>query len=255
MDDGFIEPDWLAPARVRAVASTRRAPGASAPPFERCNLGARSGDDPQQVMANRAALAAALALPSSPHWLHQVHGTGVLRIDAPLATPRPIDAEPQADAAVTAVPGAVLAVLSADCLPMLFAAEDGSVIGAAHAGWRGLAAGVLEATVAAMAMPPERVLAWFGPAIGAASYEVGDEVRAAFVAGDPEASAAFVATRPGHWRCDLYALARLRLRRLGLRRVGGGDRDTVGEPAWFHSHRRDGAASGRQATLIWLALD
>lgn len=253
MDDGFIDPDWPAPARVRAVASTRRAPGGSAPPFGRCNLGARSGDDPRQVLANRADVAVALALPSAPHWLHQVHGAGVLGVDAPLPSPRPIAAEPQADAAVTAAPGAVLAVLSADCLPVLFAAADGGVVGAAHAGWRGLAAGVLEATVAAMATPPERVLAWLGPAIGAASYEVGAEVRAAFVAGDPEASAAFAATRPGHWRCDLYALARLRLRRLGLRRIGGGDRDTFAESACFHSHRRDGAASGRQATLIWLA--
>jgi YfiH family protein len=135
---------------------------------------------------------------------------------------------------------------------VLFAAADGSVVAAAHAGWRGLAAGVLEATVASMAVAPARLQAWLGPAIGPASYEVGDEVRAAFSADHPEAAACFVASRPGHWRCDLYALARLRLARLGLHRVAGGGHDSFGEPALFHSHRRDGAGSGRQATLIWI---
>jgi YfiH family protein len=255
MDPGFIEPHWPLPTPVHAAASTRRAPGASAPPFDRCNLGARSRDDALRVAGNRAALASALGLPSAPVWLQQVHGTGVLRVETPLATPRPVDAEPTADAAVTRAPGAVLAVLSADCLPVLFAADDGSVVGAAHAGWRGLAAGVLEATVAAMAIAPARVLAWLGPAIGPASYEVGDEVRAAFTALHADAAIAFRASRPGHWRCDLYRLARLRLQSLGLERIHGGGLDTFGEPSRFHSYRRDGADSGRQATLIWLAPD
>jgi hypothetical protein len=146
----------------------------------------------------------------------------------------------------------VLAILSADCLPVLFAADDGSAIGAAHAGWRGLAAGVLEATVARLAVAPARLLAWLGPAAGPTSYEVGEEVRCAFVDPRPDAGAAFVATRPGHWLCDLYALARLRLRAVGVARIGGGTRCTIGEPKAFYSHRRDGH-SGRMASLLWMA--
>jgi len=239
--------DWAAPAGVRGVATTRRGPGVSRPPFDTFNLGLRSGDDEAAVRANRAALAAALALPSAPKWLAQVHGTAVARFDG-TASP---DAEPVADAAVTSVPGVVLAILTADCLPVLFAARDGSGIGAAHAGWRGLAGGVLEATVAAMGTAPADLVAWLGPAAGPRSYEVGDEVREAFLAHDPRAAAAFAATRPGHWRVDLYALARQRLAALGIDDVGGGDRCTIAEPADFYSYRRDGR-TGRQATLAWI---
>jgi YfiH family protein len=157
-----------------------------------------------------------------------------------------------ADAAVTGTPGVVLAILSADCLPVLLAARDGSEIAAAHAGWRGLAAGVLEATVAAMRSPAPDLVAWLGPAAGPAAYEIGEEVREAFVSRDPGAASAFIATRPGHWRVDLYALARRRLAACGVTRVHGGDRCTISEPAGFFSHRRDGR-SGRMATLAWLA--
>ncbi|HEX7112922.1 MAG TPA: peptidoglycan editing factor PgeF [Mizugakiibacter sp.] len=249
MRAGFLSPQWPAPPCVRAAVSMRDAPGVSGAPFGPCNLGARSGDDPVAVAANRSALAGALALPSAPLWLQQVHGTQVADADAVAAGD-----EPQADAAVARVPGRVLAILTADCLPVLFACDDGGAVAAAHAGWRGLAAGVLEATLDALAAPPANVLAWLGPAIGAASYEVGEEVRAAFVDRDAGAAAAFAPTRPGHWRCDLEALARRRLGAAGITRVHGGGFDTFAD-ARFHSYRRDGARSGRFASLVWIAPD
>jgi YfiH family protein len=246
-DAGAVGIAWTAaPRGVRGVATTRDGPGVSAPPFDAFNLGLRSGDDDAAVRANRAALAAALALPSSPRWLRQVHGSDVVRFDADGN-----DAEPTADAAVTSMPGVVLAILTADCLPVLLAARDGREIGAAHAGWRGLAGGVIEATVAAMRTPAADLVAWLGPAAGPDAYEVGDEVRDAFLAHDARAAPAFVATRPGHWRVDLYALARQRLAALGVTNVTGGDRCTISEPAHFYSYRRDGR-TGRQATLAWM---
>jgi YfiH family protein len=188
-----------------------------------------------------------LGLPATPRWLRQVHGIQVAQL-GPLATAD----EPQADAAVSHLPGTVLSILTADCLPVLFCADDGSEIGAAHAGWRGLVGGVLEATLAELHAPRARLLAWLGPCIGAASYEVGEEVRAAFVAHDAAAAACFAPTRPGHWRCDLAALARQRLRAAGLERIHGGGFDTFTDPRCY-SYRRDGARSGRFASLIWLA--
>ena len=249
--------DWVRPLpRVVAFTTLRHAGGGSLPPFDRLNLGNRSaadGDDPQQVQRNRDELAARMGLPSAPHWLRQVHGTGVLRFDAPPQAVG-IDAEPVADASVTATPGVVLAILTADCLPVVLAADDGSEVAAAHAGWRGLADGMLEATVAAMRTSPSRLLAWLGPAAGPAHYEIGAEVHDAFVGHDPEAEVAFVATRPGHWKVDLYRLARQRLAAAGvpLAAISGGDRCTIGEPAHFFSHRRD-RRSGRIATLAFIA--
>lgn len=160
-------------------------------------------------------------------------------------------AEPVADASVTSMPGVVLAILTADCLPVVFAHEDGSEIGAAHAGWRGLAAGVLENTIAAMQSPADKIVAWLGPAAGPQAYEVGAEVFDAFVSHDENATSAFVATRPGHWRVDLYALARQRLAKLGITRVHGGDLCTISDPQRFYSHRRD-ARTGRMATVVWI---
>lgn len=241
MGDAWILPAWDASPGVGAAVSTRQGPGVSAGPYGRFNLGLRSGDDPAAVAANRAALAPALHLPGEPLWLRQVHG-----VDVAEGSQDPD--EPTADAAVARGPGKVLAILTADCLPVLFASADGGSIGAAHAGWRGLAAGVLENTVAAMAA--DGVRAWLGPAIGAASYEVGEEVRAAFVDVDASAAGAFVATRPGHWTCDLYALARLRLAAAGVMDVSGGGFDTFSDPR-LYSYRRDGAVSGRFASLIW----
>ncbi len=235
--------DWPVPAHVRACTTLRHGAGASQPPFDSFNLGAHSGDE--AVATNRAALRALLRLPSEPRWLRQVHGTRVIR--------DPGDDEPQADAAVTSEAGLVLAILTADCLPVLFCADDGGEIGAAHAGWRGLAAGVLENTVAALRTPPQRLLAWLGPAAGPDAYEVGAEVREAFVGQDAGAAAAFAPTRPGHWHCDLYALARRRLAALGLARVHGGGLCTISDAARFYSHRRD-ARTGRMATLIWRGI-
>jgi len=158
--------------------------------------------------------------------------------------------EPQADAAITRTPGVVLAILTADCLPVVFATDDGSVIAAAHAGWRGLAAGVLEATIDAMRADPARIIAWLGPAAGPAAYEVGEDVRSAFVDHDPPAAAAFTPTRPGHWHCNLYALARRRLTARNLTRVTGGTHCTITDRERYYSHRRD-QRTGRMVTVVW----
>ncbi|MBS0570073.1 MAG: peptidoglycan editing factor PgeF [Proteobacteria bacterium] len=242
----IILPDWPAPRCVRTFTTTRALPGNSRPPYDAFNLGLRSGEDAATVRANRALLERAFDLPSPPRWLQQVHGDRVIRM-----TEEVPDGEPQADAAFTAIPGVVLAIQTADCLPILLCADDGGEIAAIHVGWRGLAGGVIEACVLRMATPVARLLAWLGPAIGAESYEVGDEVRAALVADSPGAATAFTATRPGHWRCDLYKLARQRLTALGVTRIFGGGLDTRAD-ARFYSYRRDGARSGRMASLIWL---
>lgn len=249
----LLHAHWPAPRGVQALTTRRYGAGVSPPPFDQFNLGNRhaaDGDDPAHVEHNRQLLQQGLALPSPPHWLRQVHGTAVLRFDAPA---RPGGDEPVADAAVTSVPGVVLAILTADCLPVVLAAADGSEIGAAHAGWRGLADGMLEATVAAMHTPPQQLLAWLGPAAGPADYEIGEEVYQAFVGPAPVAAAAFTATRPGHWNVDLYALARQRLQAAGVdpHRVHGGTCSTIADPGLF-SHRRD-RRTGRMATLAWMA--
>jgi YfiH family protein len=243
-----LDADWPAPPRVRAFTTLRRGPGVSRAPYDAFNLGLRSGDDPLAAQANRDALHAAIATPRAPRWLRQVHGTDVLRVDADA---RDGGEEPTADASVTAVPGLPLAILTADCLPVLFAAPDASEIGAAHAGWPGLSAGVLEATLAAMATPASKLLAWIGPGAGPARYEVGENVRAAFVDRDAGAAAHFSPTRPGHWLADLPALARRRLAAAGVQRVFGGTRCTISEPESWYSYRRDGA-TGRMASLIWI---
>ena len=189
--------------------------------------------------------AGTIELPSAPAWLQQVHGTTVVvEPDA--------DGRPEADASVTRTPGKVLAIRTADCLPVVFAARDGSEVAAAHAGWRGLGAGVLEATIAAMRTAPEDIVAWMGPAAGPGAYEVGAEVRDAFLARDAGAAAAFEPTRAGHWRVDLYALARRRMHAAGMRAdaIHGGGLCTISDPSRFHSYRRD-KATERMATLAW----
>lgn len=246
MPEPWIHPEWPAPRNVRALVSTRHGPGVSVPPRERLNLGFNSGDSPDAVTYNREVLVQALNLPSTPRWLRQVHGTEVAEL-GPLAGPD----EPRADAAVSRIPGTVLAIQTADCLPLLLCSEDGRTIGAAHAGWRGLAAGVIEAAIQSMAVAGNSLLAWVGPCIGAASYAVGAEVRAAFVQHDAAAETAFQATRPGHWLCSLETLARQRLHQAGVTRVFGGGFDTLTDER-FYSWRRDGADSGRFASLIWL---
>jgi YfiH family protein len=233
---------------VHAFTTLRHGAGVSQAPFDTFNLGNRhaaDGDDPAAVERNREALIALAGLPSAPHWLKQVHGVDVVRCDGVA-----VGEEAIADASVTDVPGVVLAILTADCLPVVFASETGEEIGAAHAGWRGLAAGVLEATVAAMRTPADRLIAWLGPAAGPQAYEIGEEVFRTFVDRDPGAASAFVATRAGHWRVDLFAIARMRLAQAGVRRVSGGGLCTISDPQRFFSHRRD-ARTGRMATLVW----
>ncbi|HSD15639.1 MAG TPA: peptidoglycan editing factor PgeF [Thermomonas sp.] len=244
----WLDADWPAPPGVRALTTTRHGLGVSQAPFDSFNLGIRCGDAIDAVAENRRLLEAALDLPSSPRWLRQVHGIGVAV--EPAAVDRHAD-EPEADASVTTIPGTVLAILTADCLPVVFAARDGSEIAAAHAGWRGLADGMLEATVAAMRAPAHAIVAWLGPAAGPDAYEIGVEVFEAFVSRDAGASAAFAQTRPAHWKIDLYALARRRLAAVGVTDVHGGGLCTISDPARFFSHRRD-QHSGRIATLAWI---
>lgn len=247
MFEATVVPDWPAPASVRALTTTRLLPGNSLPPYAAFNLGLRCGENIETVRANRALLERAFVLPQSPRWLHQVHGNRSLRLTCEIH-----DGELEADAAFTSEPGVVLAILSADCLPILVCADDGNEIAAIHAGWRGLAGGVIESCIGRLHGAPEKLSAWLGPAIGPQSYKVGDEVRAAFVERDASAQAAFAPTRPGHWHCDLYTLARQRLAALGTTRISGGAFDTFAD-ARFYSYRRDGVRSGRFASLIWLA--
>ncbi|MDR3385462.1 MAG: peptidoglycan editing factor PgeF [Rudaea sp.] len=242
----WVVPVWPAPASVHALTTTRLLPGNSQAPFDAFNLGLRSGEDAGIVLANRALLGRACALPAPPRWLRQVHGNRSLRLTA-----EALDAELEADAAFTAQPGVVLAILTADCLPILVCADDGTEIAAVHAGWRGLANGVVESCLGRLRSAPEKLLAWLGPAIAAVSYEVGDEVREIFVNQAPSARLAFSVTRAGHWHCDLYTLARQRLAALGVTRIHGGGFDTFTD-ARFYSYRRDGVRSGRFASLIWI---
>ncbi|MEO9383386.1 peptidoglycan editing factor PgeF [Chromobacterium phragmitis] len=241
-DKDWIEADWPAPARVRTLATTRNG-GASQPPYASLNLGAHVGDDPEAVAVNRARLRD--ELPAEPAWLNQVHG--IVVVDAATVG----DAAPDADASFAREPGVVCAVMTADCLPVLLCDEQGRAVAAAHAGWRGLCEGVIEAAVAAMSEPPARLMAWLGPAIGPDAFEVGAEVRQAFLAKDPAAAAAFVDIGDGKYLADIYALARLRLEKLGVARVYGGDFCTVIDRGRFFSYRRDGV-TGRMASLIWL---
>lgn len=246
----LLRPDWPAPGAVCA-AFTLRAGGVSAGRYASLNLGGHVGDTPHAVAQNRRRLAAELRLPAEPLWLSQVHGTAVLAADDWVAASAD-GAAPQADAAVTRRAGCVLAVLVADCLPLLLARRDGGAVAVTHAGWRGLAAGVIEATIAALGAPGEELLAWLGPAIGPAHFEVGEEVREAFCGHDARAAAAFVGNPRGRWQCDLPLLARQRLAALGVSGVHGGQRCTYRESDAFYSYRRDGA-TGRMAALIWLA--
>jgi YfiH family protein len=245
----FLRPEWPVPENVRAAFTLRRG-GVSTGCYGSLNVGAHVLDDPRAVAENRRRIGAALGLPEEPAWLSQVHGSRVVRLGT-AAT-----AGAAADGVVTSESGRVCVIQVADCLPVLFAARDGSVVGAAHAGWRGLLAGVLENTVTALDVPAGQLLAWIGPGIGAAHFEVGPEVHEALVgAAAPEAAAqvaaAFVVNARGRWQCDLVALARQRLAALGLAGVYGGDWCTFADPERFFSHRRDGRA-GRMAGLIWL---
>ncbi len=246
----WLVPDWPAPPTVRAL-STLRFGGASRDPYASLNLGDHVGDAPLAVAKNRRSLAETAGLPAEPCWLAQVHGTQVLDLDEPPAATPGVAAR-SADAAVSGLPGTVCAILTADCLPLLLAAESGARVGAAHAGWRGLAAGVIEAAVRSMGTPPSDLLAWLGPAIGPKHFEIGAEVRDALLGADPGAEAAFQPNARGRFMADLFTLARRRLARAGVERVYGGGECTYTQADKYFSHRRDGR-TGRQATMIWIA--
>jgi polyphenol oxidase len=237
-------PDWPAPAGVRAL-STHRGGGVSAPPYASLNLGGHVEDSPAAVAENRRRLAAAAELPAEPVWLSQVHGATVADLDA-----AQIVGLAPADAAFTRRAGRVCAILTADCLAILLTSETGDLVAAAHAGWRGLAGGVIEATVRALTVPPATLLAWLGPAIGPQNFEVGPEVREALLQGDPGGQAAFVLNTRGRFMADLPQLARRRLEAAGVGRIYGGGECTHADGEQYFSHRRDGV-TGRQASLIW----
>ena len=244
-----IIPDWPAPENVRSLQTTRNG-GVSIAPYHSLNLGDHVGDAPLAVARNRMLLQP--LLPSEPVWLKQVHGTVV--VDAEQA-----DCWPEADACVSSHPGAACVVMTADCLSVLLCDDQGSVVGVAHAGWRGLCDGVIEQTVQAMKVQPANLMAWFGPAIGSQAFEVGDEVRAAFVAKQPQAAAAFIPSpivgegsgEGKKFLADIYQLARLRLNDVGVTRIYGGGLCTYTDSANFFSYRRDGV-TGRMGTFIWL---
>jgi hypothetical protein len=272
----LVFPDWPAPAAVRACTTTRRG-GVSEGPYADFNLASHVGDNAGHVIANRAKLRARLGLTVEPVWLTQVHGTRVVdagqvgsmgsdsielglhaasglhtgSIESDPIERLPTGTAPEADGSVAFGPGVACAVLTADCLPVIFCTVDGTRVGAAHAGWRGLAAGILEATAAALNRPPHEVMAWIGPGIGADAYEVGPDVREAFVRADAASEAAFVPGQPGRWWADMYRLARLRLAAAGVTTVYGGGLCTYADAERFYSFRRD-RTTGRMATLVWI---
>lgn len=241
MSDGLLYPDWPAPPNVRALVTTRKG-GVSTGPYASLNLGDHVDDAPAAVARNRALLRC--HLPAEPLWLKQVHGRGVAAADSATGIP-------EADAAVARQPRKICAVLTADCLPVLFCDDKGAVVAAAHAGWRGLAGGVLEAAIDAMGVPPQRLLAWLGPAIGPQAFEVGGEVRDIFTAFDPAAALAFQPRGNDKWQADIFLLARQRLQKAGLTQIHGGGLCTVSDPEHFFSYRRD-SVTGRMASLVWL---
>jgi hypothetical protein len=239
----LIIPDWPAPANVKALQTTRGG-GFSQSPYDSLNFGDHVGDDPLAVAKNRQNL----RLPSEPVWLEQVHGTHVVVAER-------AECRPKADATVSFHPGAVCAAMTADCLPVLLCDQSGTAVAAVHAGWRGLADGVIEATVAAMQVKPDRLMAWLGPAIGPQAFEVGDEVRDAFMAHDAVASNAFTrvttSSATDKYLADIYQLARQRLNKLGIVDIYGGGLCTYTDSERFFSYRRDNK-TGRMATLIWM---
>ena len=273
ISDHCLIPGWPAPANVKALQTTRLG-GVSSAPYDSLNLGMHVGDDPVRVNRNRQSLAP--LMPGEPVWLEQVHGVAVANADM-------AGCRIQADACIARQRGSVCVVMTADCLPVLLCDMRGSVVGAVHAGWKGLAAGVIEAAVQAMDVAPQNLMAWLGPAISQDAFEVGEEVRAAFVSAHPQAASAFVSGQSGKWMADLYALARIRLNALGITQIyGGGDCDTLlrssglreqspaAPPApdgstapcrggyctyrerdTFFSYRRDGT-TGRMGTFIWI---
>lgn len=242
--DGFLCPDWPAPQNVGAILTTRRG-GVSQEAFDSFNLGDHVGDDPAAVTANRQRIRHVLGREAA--WLNQVHGLRVVDLDHDFEDNGP----PDADASLTRCNAVACVVMTADCLPVLFCDQAGTVVAAAHAGWRGLCQGILEATVEAMAVPARQLMAYLGPAIGPTAFEVGDEVRAAFLTQSSDCAHCFQPLREGKWLANLYSLARLRLEKQGIEHVFGGGFCTASEPQRFFSYRRD-RQTGRMGSFIWL---
>jgi len=240
-EGSYLIPDWPAPKNVRSLQTTRIG-GVSVAPYDSFNLGDHVGDMSQAVARNRHLLSP--LMPSEPVWMQQVHGTVVANADVGSCLI-------QADASIARQRGSVCVVMTADCLPVLLCDEDGTVVAAAHAGWKGLAAGVIEATVQAMNVEPNKLMAWFGPAISQRAFEVGEEVRATFIAHNAQATEAFLPGVNGKWLADIYLLAHQRLNALGITRVSGGEHCTYSDSERFFSYRRDGV-TGRMGTFIWL---
>ncbi|MGB6977365.1 MAG: peptidoglycan editing factor PgeF [Gammaproteobacteria bacterium] len=238
-----VKPIWPAPPSIHAY-TTVRSDGFSRSPYDSFNLSQHVGDDPLAVSVNRAKLTLVLKLPTDPIWLQQAHSNKVVPAHE-------ITAGTQADASYTDQFNVVCAILTADCLPLLLTDRQGSKVAAIHAGWRGLAAGVIDATVRELHIPGNELLAWLGPTISAEHYEVGNEVRDAFVQQHAEAKAAFTGTTQNKWQADLYLLARQCLNRLGVNQIYGGEFCTYTHQNFFFSHRRDQGITGRMATLIW----
>ncbi len=239
-----LRPEWPAPEHVHALTTTRVG-GVSLPPYDSLNLGDHVGDNPQHVLENRQRLARAFSFPAEPRWLKQVHGV------AACCANRTGQGSREADASFTREPGVVCAVLTADCLPVLLCDRTGQQVAAIHAGWRGLLAGVIESTLAQMVGDAGSFMAWLGPAIGPGAFEVGDEVRHAFIGHDAKAQQAFTPSPAGRWLADIYRLARQRLTAAGVSEVYGGGYCTYSDSGRFYSYRRDGT-TGRMATLIWM---
>jgi polyphenol oxidase len=239
----YIQPDWPAPPNVVAVATTRSG-GVSLGPYATLNLGSHVGDDARAVAENRKRVREALRLSCEPTWLNQVHGTNVVEAGTSIQIPT-------ADASVAFSPGRVCVVLTADCLPIVFCDDSGTRVAVAHAGWRGLVGGVVSATVQTLAIPPDRLIAWLGPAIEQSAFEVGDEVRQQFIERDPTHVSAFDKNHRQRWQADIYALARGELRGQGVHKVYGGGFRTFADTELFFSYRRDGT-TGRMGTMVWL---
>lgn len=244
--ESIIIPEWPAPARVKAISTTRLG-GQSQTPYNSFNLAQHVGDDSETININRASLKQLAGYPDEPRWLQQVHGSAIVDAGA-------VNGLVEADASFTTATHATCVVMTADCLPVLFCDKQGQAVAAAHAGWRGLAAGVLEATLQRLcrelSCPTSQILAWFGPAIGPQAFEVGDEVREAFIA-QHDVSSAFISNRAGHWLMDIYAVARQRLTVAGVENISGGQYCTYTDQQQFFSYRRE-ATCGRMASLIWL---
>jgi YfiH family protein len=244
MQKHYINPDWPAPDNIKAF-TTLRFDGHSQPPFDSFNLSTREPADTKDALANRQQLKQELGLNNEPVWISQVHGTKAIQADACSKT------GPEADASYTREPNTICAVLTADCLPLLVCNKTGTEVAAIHAGWKGLQAGVIEATLAELSSPAEDCLVWLGPGMGPKAFEVRDDVRDLFLAADPQAEQAFKSINEHQWLCDIYALAKQRLHKLGVTNIYGGDRCTYTESENFYSYRRN-PVTGRMASLIWI---